>query len=555
MILRTPESPLRGEYTAKGWWRPSGTYVADFHDQALRQPSKLAIVSRRASDERTREITYGDLAAAVNSCAAGLLRLGVQRGEPVSVQLPNCWQFTALVLACGQIGAVVNPILPIFRAREVGHILRTVGSRVYIAPHTWRDVDYYAQVTALLGQLPSLEHIRLLDPQDGLADLSLEHLLRTSVAPGDAPGVIDPDEAAELQFTSGTTGAPKGVLHTFNTLYRSCRAIIDPLGLTSNDVIHAPSTMAHQTAFISGCIMAMSAGMTAVYQDVWDAAVMIDLIERYGITYTSGSTPFIVDLISAAGDGRHDLSSLRLFKSGGSAVPCSVQRQLLEVTGARVVMSWGMTENGVCTIASPCACRTGNAYDGRPLPWVEVKITDSAHRPLPAGSSGLLWVKTPSQCVDYVPDHALYEESFDRDGWFNTGDLARFEPGGFLHITGRVKDLIIRGGENIPVAEVEAALMSWPPASEVAVVGVPDERLGEQGCAVIVPRAADSERTDLAAMRAHLAELGMAKQYWPEHLIVVAELPRTAIGKISRADLKTYAARQLGRAQQEWARE
>jgi cyclohexanecarboxylate-CoA ligase len=338
---------------------------------------------------------------------------------------------------------------------------------------------------------------------------------------------------AQVQFTSGTTGEPKGVVHTFNTLYAAYRATAVAAELGCDDVVLAPSTMAHQTAFLGGAVMPLAEGMTAVYLDKWDPERALRLISGHGVTFASGATPFMLDLCNAQRRLNLDVHALRAFKSGGAAVPDSVRARVHQELGAQVAMAWGMTENGVCTMTRPGGDR--DQADGAPLPWVELKTTETR------GSVGKLWVRSASQCVDYFPRHDLYEAALDAHGWFDTGDLAEIRADGNLRIAGRVKDMIIRGGENIPVLEVENALSAHPAVADVAVVGVPDERLGERACAVVVP--ASEQSFDMDALRSHLGTLGMARQYWPESVRLVETLPRTTTGKVQKNELREVIAR------------
>jgi cyclohexanecarboxylate-CoA ligase len=528
---------------ARGWWRADRTFLDDFLRQSRDRPDRVAIVADTGSPETRRTLSFRQVGAAVDRFALALLDLGVSPGEVVSFQLPNWWQFPVLALACARIGAISTTIPPILRAREITHVLNAVQSRVCIVPGVFRGFDHAAMMDTLAPQLPSLEAFFVIGG-DSATGRSFDDQFVTRRWDRERPlDVLDelrpaPDDVAQIQFTSGTTGSPKGVAHTYNTLYASYRGIVEELALDEGDSVHVVSTMAHQTGFLNGCVMPMAEGMKVVYQDTWSAETMLSLIRDEAVTYTSGATPFMIDVCDAAERQGADVSTLRYFRSGGSAVPAHVIARARSVLGAKVILSWGMTENGVCTMSREAGSSEETAAsDGFPLPWVELKVTSVDGLHSASSDEGLLWVKSASQCIDYVPDHEAYVAAFDAEGWFNTGDLARLLPDGSLRITGRLKDMVIRGGENVPVVEVEHALLAHSAIAEVAIVGIPDPRLGERACAVVV-LSDDAKDLGLSQIQDYLLHLGMAKQFWPEYVVVRVTLPRTAAGKVRKAELR-----------------
>lgn len=530
------------------------TLWESFAGHARRHPDKVAVVSHRLADGRSQVVSYGQLRRLAERFAGALLELNVARGEVVTFQLPNWWEVAALHLACVRIGAVANPIITILRRREVGFILDRVGARVCIVPGEFRGFDHASMLAGLRADLPALEHVFVCGAGSAPAPAGLErfepffcdtrwedkHPAAELDARRPAPG--DP---AQIMFTSGTTGEPKGVVHSHATMDFGLRAVSEPLGLDGDDVVLMFSPLGHQTGYLYGMCMPLAYGMKLVLQDAWDPATMLRLVGDERVTWTMGTTTFVLDACAAVTDvPAADLSSLRFFTCGGAPIPPKAVTEARTRLGTQLVAVWGMTEVGVCTITRPDDTdETVCGSDGTPTDWVELRIVDAGGTDVVPGTEGRLLVRTPSQHLTYYGRHDLYAAAFPDGvelGWFDTGDLARANPDGSIRITGRSKDLIIRGGENIPVAEVEAAIISHHLVHEVAVVGSADERLGEKVCAVVVP--AGTEIPTLEDIRAHLETLGMAKPYWPERLVVKDALPKTASGKTQKFALREELA-------------
>lgn len=543
----TPRIPSEAAaaYRAAGYWRDR-TIIDDFREQASLHPDKVAAVSYRADRPVPETLSYRQLARLVDRVAGGLLELGVRPGDIVSMQLPNWWQLSALVLACGRIGAVTSPLPPILRRREVGFALERTESKLCVVPDTFRGFDYANMVADLAKSLPALEHAFVIgDPPPGTERFD-DHFLRQRWEERHDTRELDalaphPDELAQIQFTSGTTGEPKGVMHTHNTLYAAVRTIRDPLDLGADDVVLMASTMAHQTGYLYGALMPFSYGMKVVYQDVWDGSTMLDIVADEGVTWTMGATPFVIDALAAGRERPRSVPTLRYFTSAGAPIPPHLVEATEEVLGAtRLVAVWGMTENGAVTVTRPEDPKeVAAASDGRPMPWMELKVVDDIGAEAPRGDTGRLLARGAAQFIGYFKREDLYHATHEDEGWFDTGDLAHMDEKGGIRIAGRSKDLIVRGGENVPVAEVEAALYRHPSVREVAVVGVPDERLGERACAVVVPAASPPTLDEIAG---HLQEYGMAKQFWPERVMIVDDLPKTPSGKVQKFRLRQQVA-------------
>jgi cyclohexanecarboxylate-CoA ligase len=530
------DASRRAAMRAGGLW-PDRLFT-DCLDEALREaPDAPAIVATRAEGAAVR-LSWRELDAAVRRVALGLAELGVGPGEVVSFQLPNWWQFVAVYLACARIGAVANPLVPIFRHRELRFMLRFAESRVVIAPTRFRGFDYGAMLRELRPELPDLRRVLLIG---GEGEESFEQVL---LAPAADPARADalfrqrrpgPDELTQVMYTSGTTGEPKGVMHTHNTLLGAAARFIASIGLTPRDRVLMASPLGHQSGFLYGMGVALALKTTLVLQDVWNAGAAAELIEREGVGYTFASSPFLADLTSHADVDARKLRSLRYFVCSGAPIPGALVERATQQLGFRVLSGWGMTENGIVTVVRPddaadCSART----DGRAIEGMEVRVVGEDGRPLPNGQVGDLQARGVALFVGYLKRPEL--AGVDAEGWFHTGDLARLDQRGYLRITGRSKDVIIRGGENIPVVEVEALLYRHPAIQHAAIVAYPDARLGERACAFVVPRPGAA--IDLRSLVDFLKGQQLAVQYMPERLEVRDALPSTPSGKIQKFRLR-----------------
>jgi cyclohexanecarboxylate-CoA ligase len=524
---------------ASGDWR--NELLLSCLDRALElAPDRLAIVDHNSMTGRRTTLTYRALQAEVDRIAVGLARLGVGRGEVVSFQLPNWWQFTALHLACLSIGAISNPLMPIFRERELAFMLELAEARVLVVPRLFRGFDYPAMAAGLRARLPALAHVLVVDGTDGNAFERALPPLEPGCDVEALTGGRRPhaDEVIELMYTSGTTGEPKGVMHTSNTTFSNVRTFAERLHIGPDDVFLMASPMAHQTGFLYGMVMPIAARATACYQDVWEPAKATDIIAAEHVTFTMGSTPFLADLADAAEQRPEAFASLKTFVSAGAPIPRALVRRARASMRASILSAWGMTEVAACTLTPPEAPED-KAFetDGSLLAGMELRIAAPDGTTLAAGQEGRLLARGCSVFAGYLKRPQLY--AFDDDGWFDTGDLARLDTEGYVRITGRAKDLIIRGGENIPVVEIENLLYQHPAVLEAAIVGMPDPRLGERACAFVVTK--DGAPLDLPAVTEWLGRFNVSRTYWPERIEVLETLPRTPSGKIQKFQLRERA--------------
>ena len=542
---RRPIPPEReAEYHRRGWWGDR-TLLDDFLTAAIERPEAEAVVSYRVGVSEPERHTFADLELASRRCAAALIDLGVGPGDAVSLQLANGWEFPALVYGILRAGAVPNPLVPIFRHRELAFILNRTEASVLVVPDRFRSHDHRAMAEHLRREVPTLEHLVVVgsSPTGDTIDFASEIAGRRWEDERDLATELEArrpaaDDLIEIMFTSGTTGEPKGVLHSHNTVRSGGRVLAEVYGLGADDPCFMASTLAHQTGFGYGMLLPLSMGATVVYQDQWDPDQALEAIEAEEVVWTVSATAFAMDLVASQREAGRSIDRFRYFICGGAPIPPKVVEDSAEVLGAELVAVWGMTENMVVTTTRPGdPVELVSDSDGTPVDWMEIRVIDDDGAPVAVGESGRLQCRGPSQALGYFHRPDLYEAASPDGDWFDTGDVARVRADGGIRIVGRTKDLVIRGGENVPVAEVEDLLLRHPAVAEVAVVAVPDQRLGERACAVVTPADGDEAPT-LPVLTSWLDDAGMARQFWPERLVIMAEMPHTPSGKVQKFKLR-----------------
>jgi 3-phosphoshikimate 1-carboxyvinyltransferase len=500
----------------------------DLDRHARERPGDRAVVEIGA-DGSIRELTWAALKHDADRVAAALGRLGVREGEPVAFQLPNRLEFVTIALGTLRAGAVCEPLMPIFRERELAFMLGESAARVLFVPGTFRSRDYAAIAADVQAGLPSLEHVVVLPDE-------YERLLDAASPPAASASTGDPHRVAQLLFTSGTSGEPKGALHRYDVLTRAADHQIEHFRLGAGDVVYVPSPLAHQTGFLYGMWIATRLGVPQVLQEVWDAEVGLEAMRRFGVTFVQAATPFLADLTRVASETGDRPERLRTFVATGAAIPRELARNAREVLGAEVGGAWGTTESCLgCAFAPGDPPERAWGTDGRALAGVRLRVTDDDGRELAPGAEGNFEVHTDCLFDGYLNRPELTAEAMTGDGWYRTGDLARIDASGYVRITGRIKDVINRGGEKVPVAEIEQLLHAHPAVRDVAIVAMPDERLGERACAFVVGEL------DFATMLEYLDSHRVSKTYWPERLELVDTLPRTPSGKIQKFLLRAQA--------------
>src|SRR5437870_200991 len=527
--------------TAAGWWKNEtpDTYLDRW---ARERPTKTAIADAGG------RLTWQELARATERVAHGLAAAGIDRGDVVSCQLPNWNEWIVLALAAIKLGAVLNPIPPTYRANELRFILNALESRALVIPARFRHHDYVAMARQLSADTPSLREVFVCRGEPGAGMRPFSWLTDTAWEEREGRRPLlgtDPNALSEVVFTSGTTGEPKGVMHTWNTTLSIVYPLIERLGFSARDVALMSSTFGHQTGYLYGYCMTLLLGSTGVWLDVWNAEEAARLIEAEHVTYTMGATPFLQDLTYSPATEQRDLSSLRLFISAGAAIPRKLVQDARKRLRCAISAGWGMSENGLVTCNAlddpeEKVCTT----DGRPLKGMDLMVVGEDGEALPPKTDGELLVRGHSQFVGYWKRDQFTRDAHTPDGWFKTGDRALIDADGYVAITGRAKDLIIRGGENISVAEVENLLYMHPKIQNVAVVAMPDPRLVERACAFVIPKPGES--ITLAELVAYLDARQLARHKFPERLEVVSEFPMTPSGKIQKYRLREAIARMVG---------
>ncbi|MCQ1955294.1 3-phosphoshikimate 1-carboxyvinyltransferase [Arthrobacter sp. zg-Y826] len=525
---------------------------------AAERPNETAVVD--GGPRISGHLTWSELDTQAHRVAAALLELGVRPGDRVAFQLPNRSEFVVLTVAVLRLGAVAAPVMPIFREREVALALDRAGARVFVAVEEFRGRHPAEELAGLLQRADRTDAVPAPKAADVLVLRNAESprplpsvaggprfhdwdavLNRVHPAaglpPGAAPTAGDP---AQLLFTSGTSGEPKGVVHRHGTLSRAAAMEAAHLGLTSDDAVFIPSPLAHQTGFLYGMWLSFVLGCPQILQPVWDAERAVKLMRGWRATFVQAATPFLTDLVAAVDAGTAAPPSLRIFVATGAAVPRHLAERATRVLGAGICGAFGTTETCLATLASP-----GDepvkvwGTDGRALEGVRTRIVDDDGRLLPPGVEGNFELLSPTVFDGYLDRPDLTKEALTEDGWYRTGDTAILDDAGYLRITGRVRDVINRGGEKIPVAEIEQLLYRHPAVRDVALAAMPDDRLGERACAFVVP--VEGSRLQLADLTGFLDRHSVSRHYWPERLELVDALPRNAVGKVQKFLLRDTA--------------
>lgn len=522
------------------------TVVGDLLDAAAAEaPDRPAIVVSHGPPEAHLRLTYAEARSLVDDVARGLMALGVQAGDRVAIWAPNIPQWLVAEFAIAKAGAVLVTVNPSYRLHEAEHVLGDAGVTVCMVLPTFRGTDLAQALRSARERLPLLRHVvSLVDTGNADVAMTLDDLVEVGRGMVSAEeltersSAVHCDDIAQIQYTSGTTGKPKGAMLTHHSIVNNARLTVERWQVTADDRWCNPMPFFHTT----GCVM-MGLGIViaraAHYPVVrFDPAVVLDTIESGGCSLVETVPTMLVSLIEHQRDSPRDLSTLRIVGTSGAPVPASMVRRIGDEWGARLLVLYGLTEaSPTITCLSPLdAPETASRSVGRPLPHTEVRVVaPGTDRVLGIGQPGELQTRGYLTMAGYLNQPGATAASLSPSGWLSTGDLATIDPDDYVSIVGRLKDVIIRGGENLYPAEIEDEIRHHPSVLEVAVVGVPDAFFGEEACAAV--RVRPGQEIDPEGLRAFLSPR-ITHQKIPRHLVTIEDFPHTSSGKIQKFRLR-----------------
>lgn len=537
-VTLTFNEQRRAAYRQQGLWGDAS--LADYWQQTARaMPDKIAVV-----DNHGASYTYSALDHAASCLANWMLAKGIESGDRIAFQLPGWCEFTVIYLACLKIGAVSVPLLPSWREAELVWVLNKCQAKMFFAPTLFKQTRPVDLILPLQNQLPQLQQIVGVDKlAPATSSLSLSQIIADNI-PLTTAITTHGDELAAVLFTSGTEGLPKGVMLTHNNILASERAYCARLNLTWLDVFMMPAPLGHATGFLHGVTAPFLIGARSVLLDIFTPDACLALLEQQRCTCMLGATPFVYDLLNLLEKQPADLSALRFFLCGGTTIPKKVARECQQ-RSIKLLSVYGSTESSPHAVVNLDNSLSRFMHtDGYAAAGVEIKVVDDARKTLPPGCEGEEASRGPNVFMGYFDEPELTARALDEKGWYYSGDLCRMDEAGYIKITGRKKDIIVRGGENISSREVEDILLQHPKIHDACVVAMPDERLGERSCAYVVLKA-PHHSLSLEEMAAFFSRKRVAKYKYPEHIVVIEKLPRTASDKIQKFLLRKDIIRRL----------
>lgn len=506
----------------------------------------LAVAAEREyiTDCLGGRFSYRDIDEQSSRLASYLRETGVAPGDIVACQIPVWVEFAVLALACLKVGAVLNPISVTYEKRDLRYFLELHQPVLFVCPTAFRNHPMERAALELWEELPGLKQVLLLDrEQEKTSHFPTLREVLEQFEPLQEWARPNADDVALLLCTSGSTGVSKGAMLTHNNILFSERQFNQELGLTSEDVMFMPSPLNHATGFQHGLIATMLLGARVVLQQKFSAPEAVALMNREGCTYSMGSTTFVYDILGELEKTGARIPSLRFYLCGGAPVPGSMVQRAWNY-GILLCEVYGSTESTPHLFVPPShALQLNGTASGRPMEGIEVRVIDEQGREVAVGEEGEETSRGPNVFVGYTSGNA--SSALDDDGWFHSGDRCIRQENGFFRITGRIKDVIIRGGENLNACQLEENLEDCPQLEEYTVIGMPDLRMGERICACVVLKQG-VESFSLEELREYLKSRQVPKWQWPERVECMDALPRTDSGKIKKYVLRQEIAKRLG---------
>jgi cyclohexanecarboxylate-CoA ligase len=526
-------------FYSSGVWRET-TMPGELDIQAAQRPDKVFVT------DATSSYTFAQLRDAAERLAAGLEGIGIGAGDRVAVQLPNWTEFAVISVALSRLGAIMVPIMPIYRQDDVRFIVEAAGIKAAFTAGEFRHFEHarmFLDLAAAGTPLQTVIAVRAEPVPDGAVGYA-----DVMAGPGAHPAgaAAGPDDPFVIVFSSGTTSRPKGCLHTFNTYCAGARLLGQVWRYTADDIQFGPSPVTHTTGLVTSILMPLIHGAGSHLMEAWDPREGLERIAKFRCTAAVTATTFLQTMVRVYDPDQHDASSLRFWTSAGAPIPGSfVEEARRAFPGLQVLSLYGRTENLVtttCTVDDPP--ERSVTSDGKAAPGQEVRIVGPDGSEVPRGTEGDIAFRGAMNLLEYIGQPAETAEMFTADGFSRSGDLGVMDADGYVRVTGRLKDIVIRGGLNISVRQVEDLLSGHPAVSAVAVVGMPDEVLGERVCCYLVPPPG-AEPPTVAQIRDYLVAAGIAIQKVPERVEIVTALPMTATGKVQKNLLREDIAGKL----------
>jgi len=539
--------PTLSYYYSPGEIPPGITLPEYFERTVKRYPQKEALIFRE------QKISWGELKLLVDRMAFALIELGIRHGDMIAILFPNRPEFIITLLATAKLGAISVPISERLRKKEIEYILRQTEAKAAVAISEFWGFSFSDLFQELREAIPTLQQVIVSGQKRHLGELLFEELVSqnwekkypddyySKVYLRDFP--VEADDLLEIIFTSGTTGTPKGVMHSHNTRCRSALGTATCLDLKPEDVWLIMVPLSHTTALVNTFYASVIKGSCQVLLETWNVEEAMKEITRHGVTLPIGVPTMPIMMLQRPDFDRYDFSSVRAMVLAGAPLPIEVARQIIQKMGCYVTSAYGMTETAMSNITRlddpvEVVCETV----GRPQPGMEHKVVDEKRRIAPLGVKGEACARGQNVCLGYFKDPERTAQTIDERGWIYSGDLATMDEKGNLRIVGRIKDMIVRGGENISPTEIEDLLYTYPKVAQVSVVAIPDERLGEKTCACIIPKPGEhiTQEEIKAFFKDRVAHFKI-----PDRVELMPEFPTTPSGKIKKNVLREIVGERI----------